>query len=101
MKFRWIGRLDRQQKLVRLGSFLWGTHPADAGHRNRLSLSVRPALFHFSREARAEYARRREEHYALVARECRAHDIPYVAAPIERAPGEILRGWLRKQGGRP
>jgi len=50
MKFRWIGRLDRQQKLVRLGSFLWGTHPADAGHRNRLSLSVRPALFHFSRE---------------------------------------------------
>jgi uncharacterized protein (DUF58 family) len=58
-------------------------------------------LFRFSREARAEYARRREEHYALVARECRSHDIPYVAAPIERAPGEILRAWLRTTGRRP
>jgi hypothetical protein len=61
-------------------------------------------LFRFGREARAGYARRREEHFDLVARECRAHDIPYVAAPVERAPGEILRAWLQGKpnaGGRP
>jgi uncharacterized protein (DUF58 family) len=58
-------------------------------------------LFRFSREVRAEYARRREEHFDTVAQQCRAHDIPYVAAPIERAPAEVLRAWLRKQGGRP
>jgi uncharacterized protein (DUF58 family) len=61
-------------------------------------------LFRFGREARAGYARRREEHFDLVARQCRAHDIPYVAAPVERAPGEILRAWLqnkRNAGGRP
>jgi len=50
MKFRWIGRLDRQQKLIRLGSFLWGIHLNDPGHRNRLSVSVRPTVFHFRRE---------------------------------------------------
>jgi hypothetical protein len=37
----------------------------------------------------------------MVAQQCRAHDIPYVAAPIERAPAEVLRAWLRKPGGRP
>jgi len=58
-------------------------------------------LFRFGREARTEYARRREEHFDMVAQQCRAHDIPYVAAPIERAPAEILRAWLRKRGGRP
>jgi uncharacterized protein (DUF58 family) len=58
-------------------------------------------LFRFSRAARAEYARRREEHFTMVAQQCRAHDIPYVAAPIERAPGEIVRAWLRTTGGRP
>jgi uncharacterized protein (DUF58 family) len=52
-------------------------------------------LFRFKREARDEYARRREEHFAMVAQQCRAHDIPYVAAPIERAPGEVLRAFLR------
>ncbi|MGJ7918161.1 DUF58 domain-containing protein [Massilia sp. LXY-6] len=57
-------------------------------------------LFRFGREARAEYARRREEYFAMVAQECRAHDVPYVAAPIERAPGEVLRAWLRTWGGR-
>jgi hypothetical protein len=31
----------------------------------------------------------------MVAQQCRAHDIPYVAAPIERAPGEVLRAFLR------
>jgi uncharacterized protein (DUF58 family) len=62
-------------------------------------------LFRFGREARAEYARQREAHFAMVAQQCRAHDIPYVAAPIERAPGEILRAWLKgrlnARGGRP
>jgi uncharacterized protein (DUF58 family) len=52
-------------------------------------------LFRFTREARARYAQEREAHFATVARECRAHDLPYVAAPIERAPGEVLRSWLR------
>jgi uncharacterized protein (DUF58 family) len=61
-------------------------------------------LFRFGREARAGYARQREEHFDMVARECRARDIPYAAAPVERAPGEILRAWLqgrRNAGGRP
>jgi uncharacterized protein (DUF58 family) len=57
-------------------------------------------LFRFGREARDEYVRRREEHFGMVAQQCRAHDIPYVAAPIERAPGEVLRAWLRTRGGR-
>jgi uncharacterized protein (DUF58 family) len=52
-------------------------------------------LFHFAREARAQYAHRREAHFDAVARECRAHDLPFVAAPIERAPAEVLRAWLR------
>jgi uncharacterized protein (DUF58 family) len=52
-------------------------------------------LFRFSRQARADYARRREEHFGMVAQQCRAHDIPYVAAPIEQAPGAILRAWLQ------
>jgi uncharacterized protein (DUF58 family) len=54
-----------------------------------------PKLFRFGRETRAEYARQREEHFDMVARQCRAHDIPYGAAPIERAPGEVLRAGLQ------
>ncbi|CAH0310913.1 hypothetical protein SRABI118_04785 [Massilia sp. Bi118] len=57
-------------------------------------------LFRFGSEARAEYVRRRDEHFNVVAQQCRAHDIPYVAASVERAPGETLRAWLRTQGGR-
>jgi uncharacterized protein (DUF58 family) len=52
-------------------------------------------LFRFGREARADYIRRRDEHFSMVAQQCRAHDIPYLAAPIERAPGEVLRAFLR------
>ncbi|ALK99312.2 MULTISPECIES: DUF58 domain-containing protein [unclassified Massilia] len=52
-------------------------------------------LFRFGREARSEYARKRGEHFEMLARQCRAHDIPYTAAPIERAPGEVLRSWLQ------
>lgn len=50
MKFRWIRRLDSQQKIFRVGSFLWGNHANDPGYCNRLSVSVRPAVFHFRRE---------------------------------------------------
>jgi uncharacterized protein (DUF58 family) len=59
--------------------------------------------FRFGRDKRAEYMRRREEHFGMVAQQCRAHDISYVAAPVERAPGEVLRAWLRtnpRQGSR-
>jgi len=58
-------------------------------------------LYRFGSEARAEYMRRREAHFTMVAQQCRAHDIPWVAAPVERAPGETLRAWLRTRGGRP
>jgi uncharacterized protein (DUF58 family) len=57
-------------------------------------------LFRFRSAARAQYAHNREAHFAEVAQQCRAHDIPYVAAPIERAPAEVLRAWLRTRGGR-
>jgi uncharacterized protein (DUF58 family) len=57
-------------------------------------------LFRFAREARAAYAHKRETHFAAVAQECRAHDLPYVAATIERAPADVLRAWLRTRGGR-
>ena len=50
MKFRWIGRLDPDQKLFRACSILWGRNGRDPGHRKRLSVSVRPALFHFRME---------------------------------------------------
>ena len=43
MKVRWIGRFDPNMRLLRLASFLWGTHPRDGGHRHRLSLALRPA----------------------------------------------------------
>jgi hypothetical protein len=56
-------------------------------------------LFRFGSEARAAYIDNREAQFAMVARECRARDIPYVAAPIERAPGEVLRSWLRTRPG--
>jgi len=52
-------------------------------------------LFRFGSDVRDGYARRRDDHFAMVAQQCRSHDIPYVAAPIERAPGEVLRAWLQ------
>jgi hypothetical protein len=57
-------------------------------------------LFRFGADVRDGYARRRDDHFAMIAQQCRSHDIPYVAAPIERAPGEVLRAWLRTRGGR-
>jgi len=60
-------------------------------------------LFRFTRETRAGYVRQRDAHFTAVAQQCRAHDLPYVAAPIERAPTEVLRAWLRtnpRQGSR-
>jgi uncharacterized protein (DUF58 family) len=62
-------------------------------------------LYRFGREARAGYLSQREQHFAMVAQQCRSHDITYVAAPIERAPSEVLRAWLQTKlnarGGRP
>jgi len=52
-------------------------------------------LFRFGTDVRDGYARRRDDHFAMVAQQCRSHDIPYVAAPIERAPGGVLRAWLQ------
>lgn len=57
-------------------------------------------LFRFGADVRDGYARQRDDHFAMIAQQCRSHDIPYVAAPIERAPGEVLRAWLRTRGGR-
>lgn len=57
-------------------------------------------LFRFGADVRDGYARRRDDHFAMIAQQCRSHDIPYVAAPIERAPVEVLRAWLRTRGGR-
>lgn len=53
MKFRWLGRWNRAQRLYRMFSVLWGTDPRDAGYMRRLSVSLRPALFSFHREFRA------------------------------------------------
>lgn len=58
-------------------------------------------LFRFGADARLEYARRRDAHFAMVAQQYRAHDIPWMAAAIERAPAETLRAWMRKPGARP
>ena len=50
MKLRWIGRVNRREKMVRVCSVLWGTHPKDGGHKRRLSVALWPRLFKFWRE---------------------------------------------------
>ena len=50
MTFRWIGRRDPQQRLVRVCSLLWGAHPQDGGHKHRLSVSIKARVFGFWRE---------------------------------------------------
>jgi uncharacterized protein (DUF58 family) len=54
----------------------------------------------FGGVARAQYAHNREAHFAAVARQCRSRDLPFIEAPIERAPADVLRTLLR-QTGRP
>ena len=50
----------------------------------------------FGRNMRAAYARNREAHFAQLSAQCRQHDVALLSARIERAPGEVLRTWLRK-----
>ncbi|QJD99721.1 DUF58 domain-containing protein [Massilia forsythiae] len=52
-------------------------------------------VFRFGRDVRAAYLRNREAHFGTVNAECRRNDVPLLAACIERAPGAILREWLR------
>ncbi|MFC0254238.1 DUF58 domain-containing protein [Massilia consociata] len=58
-------------------------------------------VFRFGSDLKAGYRRNREQHFAQVSAACRKHDIPLVAARIEQSPGEVLRLWLRRPGGRP
>lgn len=53
------------------------------------------AIYRFGRDVRDAYARRRTDHFDIVARACRQADLPLVQARIEQAPGEVLRAWLR------
>ena len=57
-------------------------------------------VFRFGADLREGYLRNREQHFAAVTAGCRASDVPFVAARIEQAPGEVLRGLLRQAGRR-
>ena len=52
-------------------------------------------VFRFGADLREGYLRNREQHFAAVTAACRAGDVPFVAARIEQAPGEVLRQLLR------
>ncbi len=58
-------------------------------------------VFRFGADLKEGYLCAREEHFAQVTSSCRKADIPLVAARIEQPPGEVLRLWLRRPGGRP
>ena len=47
---RWVWRVDPDRKMVRVARVLWGRAPHEPGHKNRLSLALRPALWHSRRE---------------------------------------------------
>jgi len=53
-------------------------------------------VFRFGRDVRDAYVRTRVAHFETVLRDCRAHDVPWLAARIEQAPGEVLRAWMRR-----
>jgi uncharacterized protein (DUF58 family) len=55
-------------------------------------------VFRFDSAARDIYRRKRDEHFAAVRAQCRAHDIPLTSARIEQPPGEVVRMWLRQPG---
>lgn len=57
-------------------------------------------LVRFGRDLRAGYLRNRAAHFDAVALQCRRHDLPFVQACIEQAPGDVLRQMLRQRGGR-
>jgi hypothetical protein len=52
MKFRWVGKLDIQGRILRLFRVMWirGTVGDGHGYSAKLSLALRPALFGFHRE---------------------------------------------------
>jgi uncharacterized protein (DUF58 family) len=55
-------------------------------------------LFSFAAGIKDSYIRSRDEHFSVVASECRQHDIPLTCARIEQPPGDALRAWLRQPG---
>ncbi|MCC2974741.1 DUF58 domain-containing protein [Massilia sp. IC2-476] len=58
-------------------------------------------VYRFGADLKEGYRHNREQHFAEVKASCRKSDIPFVAARIEQAPGEVLRLWLRRPGSRP
>nr|WP_314544671.1 DUF58 domain-containing protein [uncultured Massilia sp.] len=52
-------------------------------------------MVRFGRDLRAGYLRNRAAHLDAVAQQCRRHDLPFVQARIEQAPGDVLRTLLR------
>ncbi|RZA34432.1 MAG: DUF58 domain-containing protein [Lysobacteraceae bacterium] len=58
-------------------------------------------VYRFGADLKEGYRQNREQHFATVKAACRKSDIPLVAARIEQSPGEVLRLWLRRPGGRP
>jgi len=57
-------------------------------------------VFRFGADLKDGYRRNREAHFAGVAAQARKNDMPLLLAAIEQAPGEVLRRWLRRPGGR-
>lgn len=56
------------------------------------------SMVRFGRDLRAGYLRHRAAHFDAVALQCRRHDLPFVQARIEQAPGDVLRMLLRRGG---
>lgn len=56
------------------------------------------SMVRFGRDLRAGYLRNRAAHFDTVALQCRRHDLPFVQARIEQAPGDVLRMLLRRGG---
>lgn len=56
------------------------------------------SMVRFGRDLRAGYLRNRAAHFDAVALQCRRHDLPFVQARIEQAPGDVLRMLLRRGG---
>ncbi|OON59959.1 hypothetical protein B0920_22060 [Massilia sp. KIM] len=57
-------------------------------------------VFRFGADLKEGYRRNRDAHFAAVTADCRKNDMPLLLAAIEQAPGEVLRRWLRRPGGR-
>ena len=57
-------------------------------------------VFRFGADLRDGYRRNREAHFGSVTAQARQNDLPLTFAAIEQAPGDVLRRWLRRPGGR-